>query len=347
VSRDSLVQLPPELDPFASSPPVRGARYLMGIDGGATKTLAAVLDVERGEVHVGRGESSNLDADGARKAGEALFGAAELALGRAGVEATELDAAVAAVAGTDTAAAAARVHAEHPRWIVVNDVVGAWATATDARPGVGAIAGTGSNVFGVGRVDGETRAWRTGGWGHLVGDEGSAYWVAVQAVRAVLHERDGSGPQAERLSGAVLECFGVQSVEAVAPLLFTKTKGEIAKFAIEVARAAEAGDPVALEIYMRAAREMANQITTVIHQTGLRGAFPVGLIGGAFKARAAYVDPLTAAIRSVAPEAQVTVVEMEPVGGVLKLAARACGAEDALAGIDLKGLIEQAPAAQS
>ena len=57
---------------------------------------------------------------------------------------------------------------------------------------MGAISGTGSNVFGVGPA---RRAWRAGGWGHLLGDEGRGYWLGVQSISAALRDRDASGPQ--------------------------------------------------------------------------------------------------------------------------------------------------------
>jgi glucosamine kinase len=233
-------------------------------------------------------------------------------------------------------------------WTVVNDVVGAWATATGAQPGVGAIAGTGSNVFGVGRVGTETRAWRAGGWGHLLGDEGSGYWLGLQSIKAALRDRERSGPETA-LSEAAVEFFKAPSVEALAVSVYSKplTKSEVAAFAIETALLAERGDAVARELYERGAAKLARQIAAVIHQTGLEGDFPVGLIGSAYKAGAVFVDPLTQAIHAVAPLARVAVVEMVPVGGSLLLAARACGAEDALAEIDLTRLIDEALAAQS
>ena len=346
MERDPLVKLPPALARFGAAPsappPGRGVRFLLGIDGGATKTLAAVLDVEHGTLHLGQGGPSNQDAVGVEAAGRALFDAADEALAGAGVADGELDAAVLAVAGTDTDAVLAYVHGERSReWIVVGDVVGAWATATGAQPGVGAIAGTGSNVFGVGRVGTETRAWRAGGWGHLLGDEGSGYWLGVQSIKAALRDRERSGPETA-LSEAAVEFFGVPSVEALAALVYSKplTKSEIAAFAIETAQLAERGDAVARELYERGAAELAQQIAAVIERTGLRGAFPVGLIGSAYKAGAVFVEPLTRAIHALAPQAQVAVVEMAPVGGSLLLAAHACGAEAALEGIDLAGLIE-------
>jgi glucosamine kinase len=318
----------------------------LGIDGGATKTLAAVLDVEHGALHVGQGGPSNQDAVGVQAAGRGLFEAADAALAAAGIGDAQLDAAVLAVAGTDTDAVEAYVRAERSQeWVVVGDVVGAWATATGARPGVGAISGTGSNVFGVG-PDG--RAWRAGGWGHLLGDEGSGYWLGVQSIKAALRDRERSGPETP-LSEAAVEFFGASSVEALATQVYSVplTKDRIAAFARETAALAEQGDPVARELYERGASELAQQVAAVIRQTGLQGAFPVGLIGSAWKAGAVFVDPLTRALHATAPEAQVTVVEMNPVGGSLLLAARVAGAEEALAGLDLAGLIEEALAART
>src|SRR6202167_1231431 len=145
--RDSLVQLPAVL---STVQPRTDAHFVMGVDGGATKTLAAVLDLRT---------------------------------------------AVLAIAGTDTEDVAQHVRsARTDAWLVVNDVVAAWATATGGGPGVAAIAGTGSHVFGVHLDGGETRAWRAGGWGHALGDEGSGYWLGVQSIKAALRDREASGP---------------------------------------------------------------------------------------------------------------------------------------------------------
>jgi hypothetical protein len=84
------------------------------------------------------------------------------------------------------------------------------------------------------------------------------------------------------------------------------------------------------------------RIEAVIRHTGLAGAFPVGLIGSAFKAGDIFVGPLTRAIHDLAPQAQVSMVEMAPVGGCLLLAAHAAGADRALDRRELGRLIEGA-----
>ena len=344
--RDSLVQLPAAL---AAEEARKHGRYVLGIDGGATKTLAAVLDLQEHTVRVAHGGPSNEDAVGTRSAVDALLAVADAALERAGIEQGELATAVLAVAGTDTEAIAREVQsARSDDWIVVNDVVGAWAAATAARAGVGAISGTGSNVFGVGR---DGRAWRVGGWGHVLGDEGSGYWLGVESIRAALHDRDGSGPETA-LSDAAVDFFGVSGVEALAPLVYSKplTKGEIAAFAIETAKLAERGDTVACELYRRGARELAAQILTVIERTGLNAddggasehGYPVGLIGSAYRAGAVFVEPLTAAVHAAAPGARVSVVELAAVGGSLTLAARACGRAEEIDAVSLARSIDGA-----
>ncbi|HEY2570625.1 MAG TPA: BadF/BadG/BcrA/BcrD ATPase family protein [Solirubrobacteraceae bacterium] len=371
MNRDSLVQLPPAL--AAPTPPDARShdRYVMGIDGGATKTLAAVLDLDERTVHLAEGGPSNEDAVGAAAAVEALLQVADRALQRAGIAQSELATAVLAVAGTDTDALARRVQAARTDdWIVVNDVVGAWAAATGARPGVGAISGTGSNVFGVGPSG---QPWRVGGWGHLLGDEGSGYWLGNHSIRAALADRDGSGPHTA-LSAAAEQFFGVTSVEALAPLVYAKplTKGEIAAFAVVACELAQGGDAVARDLYRRGAAKLAAQIAVVMRRTGLAGVddaaevddaravsdnsdargghvdgdFPVGLIGSVFRAGAIFVDPIAAAVHAVAPRARVAVVEMAPVGGSLQLAARACGRADAIDEDDLSRSIDTALALQ-
>ena len=338
MERTPLVELPPELvHPSARAE----ARWLLGIDGGATKTLAAVLDLQERVLHLGHSGPSNEDAVGAKAAVAALLDAADQALNAAGLQEHELDSAVLAVAGTDTASVTRHVRAARGEaWIVVNDVVGAWATATGAGPGVGAICGTGSNVFGVGRTG---KSWRTGGWGHVLGDEGSGYWLGVESIKAALHDRDASGPPTA-LSDVAPGFFGVDTVEALASLVYSKplTKREIASFAVETAAVAGQGDEVAGELFRRGARLLGGQIAAVIVQTELQGTFPVGLIGSTYKAGEVLLAPLRERVAETASEARLEIVEAPPAAGSLLLAARACGCESAISAEQIGRLLEGA-----
>ncbi len=111
MERESLVTLPAAL----TAPGIDGgARFVMGVDGGATKTLAAVLDLREHTLHLGHGGSSNPDAVGAPAATASLLKATDEALGRAGIDRDDLDAAVLAIAGTDTEAVANQVRELRP-----------------------------------------------------------------------------------------------------------------------------------------------------------------------------------------------------------------------------------------
>ncbi|HEX4186624.1 MAG TPA: BadF/BadG/BcrA/BcrD ATPase family protein [Solirubrobacteraceae bacterium] len=341
--RDPLVRLPQAI---THPKRARDARYVLGVDGGATKTLAAVLDIQERTLHVGHGGPSNQDAVGADAAVHALLEAADVAIGQAGIPAERLAAAVLAIAGTDTEAIARNVRAARTEdWLVVNDVVAAWASATGTGPGLAVIAGTGSNVFGVG-PDGAP--WRAGGWGHLLGDEGSGYWLGVHSIKAALSDREASGPETA-LTKCAPAFFGVETVEQLVQLVYSKplTKGEIAALAEETGKLANAGDAVARELYARGARILGRPVRAVVEQTGLEGAFPVGLIGGVWETGAVYVQAMAAEIHSFAPDARVERVELAPVGGSLLLAARACGLANGIASAELRPLIEDALAGSS
>lgn len=344
MDRSPLVKLPPALS--MQTPPGDG-RYVLGIDGGATKTLAAVLDLEGMEVHIAHGGPSNEDAIGVRAAVEALLGVADEAIARAGLEREQIAQAVLAVAGTDTDNIDRHVRSARADWIVVNDVVAAWAAATDARPGVGVISGTGSNVFGVGR---DGRTWRAGGWGHLLGDEGSGYWIGAESIKLALHDRDGTGPHSA-FSEEAVSFFGAPSVEALAAHVYSKplTKADIAAFARVAGTLAERGERDACELYARAARELGTQIAAVIRETGLAESsaesFPVGLIGSAFHAGEVFVGPLRECVGREAANAAVTVVETPPVAGSLMLAAHLCASGAQLEASALAPALERAVAA--
>jgi len=342
VNRSPLVTLPAELGPQAQA---REGRYVMGIDGGATKTLAAVLDLERLEVHIAHGGPSNEDAVGARAAVGALLSVADAAAQRAGVAPAQIARSVLAVAGTDTDSIQRHVHDVREGWIVVNDVVAAWAAATDARPGIGVISGTGSNVFGVGR---DGRSWRAGGWGHLLGDEASGYWIGAEAIKLALHDRDGTGPPTA-LSDEAIAFFGMPSVEALAAQVYSRpfTKADIASFAKVVGTLAAGGERDVRELYARGAKALGAQVSAVIRETGLAAgeeSFPVGLIGSAFHAGEVFIEPLRACVGKETANAVVNIVDTPPVAGSLMLAAHGCVSGVSVTATELAPALERAVA---
>jgi N-acetylglucosamine kinase-like BadF-type ATPase len=208
---------------------------------------------------------------------------------------------------------------------------------------VAVIAGTGSHVFG---VDDDGNSWRTGGWGHVLGDEGSGYWIGVQSLKASLRYRDGSGPFTE-LVGRAERWFELDAIQDLPDLFYGKplTKAEVAAFAQEVAAAAAAGDEVALQIFHEAGRDLADQALAVTTALGLEhGPVTIALVGSVYEAGALIRTSLEARVREVAPEARFVVPDVPPVAGSLMLALRADGS---WADVDEKRFVDTLRAAQA
>jgi N-acetylglucosamine kinase-like BadF-type ATPase len=198
-------------------------------------------------------------------------GAAVAGLGLAGLRgpehAADLGARLAAATGIDV--------------VVVDDTEAALAGAFGAGPGVIVIAGTGSNALG---QSGNGRTARAGGYGFLVGDEGSAYWFASQAMRAALRSRDGSGPKSEALELAVTAEYGLD-FDAIVRLIYRDPADR--QLLTRLARAVMAldHDPVMTGILDVGSAYLV-ALANVLRQqlgTGLRGdELPVAMHGGVF-----------------------------------------------------------------
>lgn len=318
-----LIELPAALR--ADAPPARREGVLVGVDGGATKTMVAAFEPQACRLALARAGSTNASAIGVPAAADAVCDALRGALGELGVAPDGVAGAVVAAASSELGLDAAigerlpalRVH-------VVNDVVAAWASVARAGPAIGAISGTGSNVFGVG-PDGA--CWRAGGWGHLLGDEGSGWWLAARGIGAALRAREGTGP-ATALTDAVLAHFAVRLPEDALDAVYAQpfAKDRIAAFSRDVAAVAAAGDAVALALVGRAGGDLGELIAAVARGAGLAGAdFSVGRIGGTWDAGRTFVEPCLAVVRAAAPGARLVAPELEPWGGALVLAARAAG----------------------
>jgi glucosamine kinase len=298
---------------------------LIGVDGGATKTIAAAFDLDTGKVAAAETGPSNPEAVGYEAAASSINEAISAVLGRA----KPVAAAVLAVAGIDTEAERKRLlsgvtELSAPVVLAVNDVVAAWAAGSLASPGIAAISGTGSNTFG---VNSRGAAWRCGGWGHIVGDEGSGYMVAVNGIRAVLAYRDGRNDWTE-LVPRLLEFYRLQQIEDIKPIIYRDFgKARIAAFAEQVARAADEGDDMATGIFRQAAADLAEQISAVYAALDFGGPAEVTLIGSNFRAGEVFTGPLRDHLRHVIGGRDFAAPRLPAVGGSLWLAARAAGAE--------------------
>ncbi|WP_284986534.1 BadF/BadG/BcrA/BcrD ATPase family protein [Arthrobacter sp. fls2-241-R2A-172] len=192
--------------------------------------------------------------------------------------------------------------------------------AGGASTGVAVIAGTGSAAWGRNDAGEEARA---GGWGYLLGDEGSGYWLGREAVRHSLR-RMNQGLEPDQLSRALLESCGVEEPGKLIALFHSPDTGRRfwAQQARLVVEAADAGDGVSLALVQQAGADLADLAEQAIRQLGLDG--PVILGSGlgmnvpklqdAFKARLADAGIV-----------DVRILQQDPVFGVPRLVAEQRG----------------------
>jgi N-acetylglucosamine kinase-like BadF-type ATPase len=165
---------------------------------------------------------------------------------------------------------------------VTTDAVIALSGATGGGPGIITIAGTGSIACG---RDAAGRFARAGGWGYIFGDEGGAFDIVRQALRAALRFEEGWGAETS-LRAALLEACGALDANDLLHRFYTDDwpRSRVAKLAPLVDRAAAAGDPVAFELLDNAAGQLASLAAAVRRQL-FQPAEPVRLayIGGVFR----------------------------------------------------------------
>jgi len=219
-------------------------RFVIGVDGGGTKTEAVVMDEAHRVRGRGVGPSSNYHDVGSEAAEAALHEAIDQALADARVSPEAVAGICLCMAGVDRPAdralvseLARRIH-PFPRVLVHNDAVAALAAGTGRLLGVVVIAGTGTIAYG---VDRHGRTARAAGWGALLADYGSGFWIGLEALHAVVRAADGRG-QPTMLVERMLAHLNLKDVPDLVPWTYRHpiTWGRFAALAPLVVEAADA-----------------------------------------------------------------------------------------------------------
>jgi N-acetylglucosamine kinase-like BadF-type ATPase len=296
--------------------------HVLGIDAGGTKTLCLLADATAAVVAETRGPGANLHVAGQAGVETTLRDVFKRSIGDRGIEPDAICIGMAGVDRVDEARTIeAIVHNVVPgaRVLVVNDALIALVAGAHDAPGIVIIAGTGSIVYGR-NAAGE--AARAGGWGHMVGDEGSGYWIGREAVSAVMRAADGRGP-ATRLTAEILAHFEVADVSRLPRIVYDRDEPRVNVAALGpiVQHVAASGDAVALRILERAVEELSGAARSVTSRLEMRGdAFAFYLAGGAFNVVPWLVHELERRLIEVAPRCEVHLLSDEPAVGAVWLA---------------------------
>ncbi|ADG78659.1 ATPase BadF/BadG/BcrA/BcrD type OS=Tsukamurella paurometabola (strain ATCC 8368 / DSM / CCUG 35730 / CIP 100753 / JCM 10117 / KCTC 9821 / NBRC 16120 / NCIMB 702349 / NCTC 13040) OX=521096 GN=Tpau_2047 PE=4 SV=1 [Tsukamurella paurometabola] len=286
---------------------------VIGLDIGGSKTHA--VRAENGVVVAeALAGSANISSVGPVEAGRQL----DIALTRLGVG--DVAAVCAGAAGVETPAGAAaltrlladRVPSARVRVVHDSQLILA---AAGVRDGIAVISGTGAVAWG---RAGERHA-RAGGWGYLLGDEGSGYWVAKEAVRRTLDRIDREEP-ADHLGQQLAADCGLQDPDELLDHFYAQTERRYwAGRARVVFELAQSGDVASTEIIDHAALALTDIAMSVAERIGSAG--PVILAGGL----AVHQPALQRRVRhhlGLRGVADVRVLTVDPVRGAIELAQR-------------------------
>jgi N-acetylglucosamine kinase-like BadF-type ATPase len=310
-------------------------KLFLGIDGGQTSTKSILADETAKVLGTGLGGpcSHFKDESSREQAREAFYVSVHEAFAQAGLaDSLEVESAfwgITGVAGPE--APAAKTYREILGERLKSRVVGidhdartALAGAIPSMIGVIVIAGTGSIAFG---MNDKGESARAGGWGYLLGDQGSAYEIGRQALTAVAREQDGLGPETA-LTALILESFNVQDAALLPQVLYRdpKPKLRIAGVSSLATRAAQAGDPIAQTLFAKGGAGLAELTGAVIRKLKLEDRpVTVSGTGGVFQAGELIWKPFGEQVRSQHPGATVIPPRFPPFIGALLMAYRQGG----------------------
>jgi N-acetylglucosamine kinase-like BadF-type ATPase len=296
--------------------------HVLGIDAGGTKTVCLLADESGLILSEGRGPGANLHVAGELAVEKVLHEVMESALDGRAIRPAAICLGIAGVDRQDeanTITAIMRRIGHRSRILVVNDALIALAAGARDAPGIVIISGTGSIVYGR-NSNGE--AARAGGWGHMIGDEGSGYWIGREALAAVMRAGDARGP-ATRLSADILAFFSIDDVSRLPKIVYNRDvpRQSVAALGPIVNSAALEGDAVATRILEQAADELVLAARSVATRLEMRGdAFTFFLAGTVFRVVPWLADHLPQRLTEVAPRCAVQVLEEEPAVGAVWLA---------------------------
>ena len=296
--------------------------YIIGIDGGGTKTVG-ILTTETGQ-HLAQVQSgpANYHVVGETQTQAVLEAVVGKLCEKAGVSRTSPIRFCLGMAGLGRVAdrkVIGRICDElgiREDRILTHDAHIALIGGTEKQEGVIVISGTGAIVYGIGADGREARA---SGWGYLLGDEGSGYDIAISGLRAVARAADGRSHPTE-LTNRILNRLELNEPNALIRWVHAASRDAIARLAEIVFDTARTADRVAERIVDDAADELVCAAGSVIEQLEFIEPFDVVLSGGNLIHQPVFADRLRHRFTEIQPEASVLLPKYEPAYGAVLLA---------------------------
>jgi len=300
-------------------------KYVIGVDGGGTKTISALANLEGKILAFGKLGSSNVRKVGLKIAVENIAKAIKKVLRK-----TEKSDILSTFIGLAAIQEEPRLKEKVKKALfkykeispifkgkleIDSDQIVAFRAGSNERNGVLLIAGTGCVAHG----------WRKGkeekssGWDWLA-DEGSAFWVGQKAFQVVFKDLDGRG-QKTKIKEIAFRKFKIKNEEELMAKVYSKNPIEIIPyFSIFCNLASKRGDKIAKNIMREAGKELSISAKTVIKKLGFQKVkFPLVLVGGIFQSKIV-LRTVKREVKKFAPKTEFIQAKNEAVVGAVKLA---------------------------
>ncbi|QTD41040.1 BadF/BadG/BcrA/BcrD ATPase family protein [Sporosarcina sp. Te-1] len=248
----------------------------IGIDAGGTKTTAFILDRERkilyetwrgeGNVAVNFEVSANSIVDALRECLSSHHGGqcSRIVAGVAGIEVEPNEQLLRTKISKLT---------DLPTFLI-NDALLSYYSVFGNSEGILTIAGTGSISIGMKAGD----FYYTGGWGHLLGDDGSSFDIAIKAYKLLAYEWDIASTMSP-FTKKLVEHVPIVDRLDLKRFIYNSSKGEIAALSSYIYQLANAGDKIALSLFDKAGKDLAIQTITLITKMGIEKNANLKIVG--------------------------------------------------------------------
>ncbi|MCR2821231.1 BadF/BadG/BcrA/BcrD ATPase family protein [Lederbergia panacisoli] len=291
--------------------------YIIGIDAGGTKTTGLILDAQQNivfQIETGYG-NPNVNF---KEALDNVWGAVAACLNSQ--YGKDCEAIVAGVAGIEAEGNRKRFKeffsdkTKIPA-IFVNDAVLAYHALLNDQNGILTIAGTGSISYG----RNEEKEGYSGGWGHILGDFGSAYDIAIQVFRQITKEADQGLPYSP-LSQALIQELGITSADGLKGFIYNATKGEIASISSFIFAEAQNGNKEAQRFFRNAGVQLGNQTFSLFKKLELDGPLKVGCKGSLLEKNPYVKEKFESHLQKLIGDVEFIRNEVTPAVGALSVA---------------------------